>query len=189
MKTTIALFGLAAIALAGCKGEAPAGEGAAAGAADSAEAAGKSPTNWNAADACTIIDKAEMGEVMKAAVTSTQIDLVHESSGSEAATSQCTYKFAEGLDATLMTRWSPINDNSAEAIAAAKSTSQAALKAFSERQVEDVPGLGKSAFFVPGINQLNVFIDDARMIVLSIPSAPEAEGKDRAIALAKKAGA
>lgn len=190
VRKTILLLGMASLALASCKGEAPAADGAAtAEAAKAGKQASGLPGDWNATDACTIIDRAEMGEIMKAEVKSTQLDLVHQPSGTDAATSQCSYKFAEGLDATLMTRWSPIKDNTPEAIAAAKSASQAALKTFSDRKIEDIPGLGKGAFFVPGINQLDVFIDDARMITLSIPSASDSEAKDLAIALAKKAGA
>ena len=76
------------------------------------------------------------------------------------------------------------------AIASTKAATVSALKAFSDKPVEDIAGLGKAAFFVPGIDQLTVFIDDARMITLSLDKVPDgASGKDIALALAKKAGA
>jgi hypothetical protein len=45
--------------------------------------------------------------------------------------------------------------------------------------------MGKSAFFVPGINQLNVFIDERRFVILTISSAPDATAKATAVALAR----
>jgi hypothetical protein len=61
------------------------------------------------------------------------------------------------------------------------------MKAFSDKPIEDIAGLGKSAFFVPGINQLNVFIGDDKFVVITTPG--RAEGRETAIALAKKLGA
>ena len=56
--------------------------------------------------------------------------------------------------------------------------------------LKDIPGLGKAAFPAPTISQLNVFIDDARMIMVTVEKVPDGvQGKDLAVALAKKAGA
>lgn len=181
----IALF-CCALGLAGCgkKGEeSSAASPAAAGAAQ--------PSGWNAADACSILGKAAVAEILKREVASTQLSLVHEADGSAAATSECAYLGADGASvARLMTRWSPIKDNTPDAIAAARSTAAATMKAFSSVPIEDIPGLGKAAFLAPPISQLNVFIDDARMIVVTAEKVPDgASGKDIAIALAKKAGA
>ncbi len=149
-------------------------------------------SGWNAADACSIIDKAAASAILKQEVSSTQLGLVHEASGAEAATSECAYLGADGAAvARLMTRSSPIDDNTPATIAAARAATTASLKAFgSSATVEDVPGLGKSAFVVARLSQLNVFIDNARMIVVSVEKVPDgASGEDIAIALAKKAGA
>lgn len=179
----------AVLALAGCGGnETPTAGGSEAAAAQ--ETGGKSgPSGWNAADACTIIDKADVGTILKTTVTGTSLDLVHQVGQADAATSQCTYKLESGGEATLMTRWSPIDDNNAEAIALARSVSAKSVAAFTSKPIEDVPGVGKAAFLVPGINQFNVFIDDARMIIISPGNVPDAEAKAAVIALAKKAGA
>ena len=186
MKRTIwAAAAAGVLALAGCgeKGAESGGTGAA------SSAAGK--TDWNAADACSILDKAAVGEALKQNAGETLLGLVHEADSVTASTSECTYTGNEGVTvARLMTRWSPINDNTAETIASTKAATVSALKAFSDKPVEDIAGLGKAAFFVPGIDQLTVFIDDARMITLSLDKVPDgASGKDIALALAKKAGA
>lgn len=175
--------GFACLLLAGCGGASD-GEGE----ADTAAAEGGMPANWKATDACSIIDKAEMGEVMKSEVSETSVAFVHEPGAADAGTSECTYIFADGGRASVMTRWSPIADNTDEAIATARSTTAATVAAFTDKPVEDVPGVGKSAFFVPGINQFNVFLDDSRMMIITLGSAPNEEAKDRAIALVAKAG-
>ena len=146
---------------------------------------------WNAADACSILDKAAVATILGREIPSTQLSLVHEAGASDAATSECTYIGADGGSvARLMTRWSPINDNTTESIAMARSSTAATMKAFSSVPLEDVPGLGKAAFLAPNVSQLNVFIDEARMIIVTIEKVPDgAQGKDVAVAMAKKAGA
>jgi hypothetical protein len=185
---------VAAVALTGCQGggTATADDGAA---GDSAAAparqasAGAMPAGWDATDACSIIDKAVMADILKTEVTEAKLDMVHRPDGVTAATSQCSYTLAGGGSAALMTRWSPIADNTAESIAATRSAGAAAVKAFTDRPVEDVPGVGKAAFFVPGINQFNVFLDDSRMVIITLASAPNDKARDMAVALARKAGA
>lgn len=179
--------------LTGCGQKAP--EPAAGSAPDSTpEVAAAAPATtpaWNAADACSILDKAAVAEILGREIASTQLSLVHEAGSTDAATSECAYLGADGASvARLMTRWSPINDNTAESIAMARSSTAAAMKAFSSVPLEDVPGLGKAAFLAPNISQLNVFIDDARMIMVTVEKVPDgASGKDLAVAIAKKAGA
>jgi hypothetical protein len=152
---------------------------------------GAMPSDWNAADACSILDKAAVAKILKTELSDTQLGMVSEPDAVNAATSECRYAEASGSSAaTLMTRWSPLKDNTPESIAATRSALAAALKAMSNKQVEDVPGLGKAAFFVPGIDQLQVFLDDARMIIVTASYVPAgSSGKDIAIALARKAGA
>lgn len=177
---TVALF------LAACGGAGDTGGNTGGGAvADVSKAAAGA---WDATDACTLLDKGALGAALNDAVTETSLALVHQASGAEAATSECTYMLASGSRATLMTRNSPIADNSPEAIAQARKATEASLSGFSDKTVEDVPGLGKAAFFVPGINQLNVFLDDRRMVVLTIGSAPNASARATAVELVRKIG-
>ena len=190
MRTFAVLLVLAG--LTGCNQKAP--DSTAAPAADTkpeaATATKETPSAWNAADACSIVDKAAVAEILGREIASTQLSLVHEADGANAATSECAYLGADGASvARLMTRWSPINDNTTEAIAMARSTTEASMKAFSSVPLEDIPGLGKAAFLAPTISQLNVFIDDARMIMVTVEKVPDgAQGKDLAVAMAKKAG-
>ncbi len=173
--------------LAACGGaDTPAGNQTA---SQSAAAAGGMPSNWKATDACTVLDKAAIGAALGTEVTEATLSLVHEPDGATAGTSECTYMLKDGGRASLMTRWSPIDDNTPAAMKAARDTLATTLKAFTSKPIEDVAGLGAAAFWVPGINQLNVFIGADRFVILTIGSAPADKAKDIAIALARKAGA
>ena len=176
---------LCATSLTGCSGQSADGN------SSTTKAGAAKSIGWNAADACSILDKAVVAAALKREVPSTQLGLVHEADGSAAATSECAYLGADGASvARLMTRWSPINDNTPDAIATARSAAAAAMKPFSSVPIEDISGLGTAAFLAPPINQLNVFIDNARMITVTVEKLPDsASGKDTAVALAKKAGA
>lgn len=142
-------------------------------------------TEWKAIDACALLDKADVGAALKDKVTETSLGGVREASGPDAATSECTYKLASGGRVTFMARWSPIGDNTPEAMAMARSATAESLTALG-KTLEDVPGLGKSAFFVPGINQLNVFAGDDRFMILTIGNVSEETAKATATELVKK---
>jgi len=173
MKGTI--FALASVAaLAACGG--PQGGGKDEG--GEATTATAAASGWDATNACARLDKAALGAALGDTVTETNLGLVHQATAVEAATSECTYRLASGGDATLMTRWSPLADNTPASIAQTRKATAAAVSAFSDKPVEDVPGLGKAAFFVPGINQMNVFLDERRFVILTIGSAPRDRAKD-----------
>lgn len=138
---------------------------------------------WDATDACALLDKAVVGAALEDNVTEASVGLVNQASGPNAATSECTYLLESGGRASLMARSSPIADNTDDAIKLARSATQEAVSAFTDKKVEDIPGIGKAAFFVPGINQLNVFIDDKRFVILTISSAPNERAKAMAVDL------
>ncbi|KQZ65861.1 hypothetical protein ASD67_01860 [Sphingopyxis sp. Root1497] len=171
---------LGTLLLAGCGG------GAKEDATGGGEAKAAAVDGWDASDACALLDKAAVGDALKDKVTETSLGLVNKAEGANAATSECTYRLASGGSATLMTRKSPIADNTPEAIALAKSTTAKTMAAFSDKKIEDVPGLGKGAFFVPGINQLNVFLDDSRFVILTVGSAPNDSARATAVSLVGK---
>ena len=186
MKSFFAFGAAAAVfVLAGCDAT-PAGNNADGSATKSASGDKTMPANFKASDACAILDKAVVAEVLKTKVSEAMLGLAHESTGNEAATSECTYLTDAGR-ASFQARWSPIDDNTADAIKATRSTTEQTMKAFSDKKIEDIPGLGKAAFFVPGINQLNVFIGEDKFAVITTPGG--AAGREQAIALAKKIGA
>lgn len=178
-RTCAVLAGLGLLALAGCGGnDAPTAK-------DEAKAAAATG-GWDATDACALLDKGALGTALNDPVTETSLGLVNAASGANAATSECTYRLQSGRTATLMARRSPIGDNSDAAIAQARSVTAKTVAAFTDKPVEDIAGLGKAAFFVPGINQLNVFLDEERFVILTIGSAPRESAKDIAVALAGK---
>ena len=106
--------------VAGCSGGGEGGRNDKA--ASGSAAAGGAPAGWDATDACSIVTRAEMAEVMKSEVSEATVGLVNEAAGSNAATSECTEVFKDGGRASVMTRWSPINDNTDQAISGARST-------------------------------------------------------------------
>jgi hypothetical protein len=184
-RTALGLAGATAILLlaacGGTSGSSTGNSGAAAATSDTKVATG----GWDATDACALLDKATLGAALKDQVTEASLGLVHQASGGEAATSECTYLLASGGRASLMARNSPIADNTDGSIAAARKATQQSVSAFTDKKVEDVPGLGKAAFFVPGINQLNVFLDERRFVILTISGAPDATAKETAVALVR----
>ena len=142
------------------------------------------PAGWNATDACSIIDKAEMAGVMGAGVSDGVLSMVHEPDQATVGVSECGYTLADGDRVSVLTRWSPVADNTPESIATTRSVMADTLKAAGGPQVEDLSGVGKAAFFVPKINQLDVFLDDARMLVLTLPTSLDAaDAKEKGLAL------
>ena len=187
LMTAVAICG---VGLAGCGEKAAQDTKSEDGAAVSAETGGM-PSDWKATDACSIVDKSVVAAVMKTEIPESRVSLVHKPNGAEAATSTCNYLRGDGASvASLQVRWSPISDNTPETMALTKKTTFETMNAFTEAKVEDVPNLGISAFLVPRFDQLTVFIDKARMIMVTVEKVPDgASGKDIAIELARKAGA
>jgi len=146
----------------------------------------KPPGDWNAVDACSVVAEASISALLGKAVTETSLSLVNESDGTTAAGSQCTYRLADGSQASLMMRWSPIADNSEGAINLARNGLQETLKAMG-KSLETIDGLGKAAFWAGAAGQLNVFIGEDRFVIISM--LPGAAAKDQAVALARKLGA
>ena len=140
-------------------------------------------SGWDATNACALLDNAAVGTALGDKVIEATVGLVNQASGANAATSECTYILESGGRASLMARNSPISDNTDDAIKMARNATQASVAGFTDKKVEDVPGVGKAAFFVPGINQLNVFIDDKRFVILTVSSAPNEGAKALAVDL------
>ena len=193
MKTNLTLaIIVSAFILTGCgesSDEAASGKGNAeqpATAVVAAAATATPPANWNAIDACAAVDKAAMAAIVGQAVNETTLGFVNASDGTTAAGSECKYTLADGSHATLMMRWSPIADNTDGAISAAKKGLEETLKAFG-KTIEVIDGVGKAAFWTDATSSLNVFIGEDKFIIFNAPSG--SEGKNQAIALARKLGA
>lgn len=179
-------IGTAAL-LSGCGGGASSGESSGSSqAAQGSDAA--MPSDWKATDACSIIDKAAIESVLGVKVTDSSLSGVHEATpgAGDAATSECSYVLTEGR-ASVLTRWSPIADNTSEVIDMSRKATNETLKGLGGGTVDDVAGVGKASLWVEKVGQLQSFIGEDRMVLITVPSGPGA--KDKAIALAKKAGA
>lgn len=179
MKKSMILTLGAALALAACGGAQDGGKD---------EKSMAATSGWDATDACKLLDKTVVGTALGDTVAETSLAFVHQPTASEAATSECTYRLEGGGTATLMARRSPIADNTPEVIAQTRKATESAMRAFSDKSVEDIPGLGKAAFFVPGINQMNVFLDSERFVILTLGSVRGDRAKDIATDLVKKVG-
>lgn len=185
-KLSFIAIGTASLLLAGCGGAT--GNGQADGSKKTAGAAGASdtPSGWNAADACTVVDKARMAAAAGKPVSEATLGLVHESSGADAATSECSYLMADGSRGSVMLRWSPIDDNTQGAIDTARNSMKETVAAFGGT-VETVDGVGKGAFWIGKTDTLNVFIGEDRFAIITLPGGPST--KDQAIAIARQLGA
>lgn len=152
----------------------------------SVEASGTAVASWDATDACALLDKAAVGAALNDPVTETSLAFVREASGADAATSECTYRLTSGGAARLMVRNSPIADNTPEAIAVTRKGTEQTIAAFSDEKVEEVPGLGIAAFFVPRVNQMNVYLDSKRFLILTVDTAPAETANTIAVDLARQ---
>jgi len=187
MTRSIALTALATSLLLAACSRGPAEDGNGQDASVTAVDANKTPPkDWNAMDACGVVDKAAMAALVGQQVTETRLGNVHESDGTTSATSECTYVLADGGTATLMLRWSPIADNNEGSINAARSALEQTLKGFGGK-LETVDGLGKAAFWAGMTKSLNVFIAEDKFAIITMP--PSAKAKEQAVALARKLGA
>lgn len=146
----------------------------------------KPPSGWNAADACSVVDKAKMAAATGKSVSEASLALVNESNGTTAATSECNYIFADGSRASVMLRWSPIADNSEGAINQTRNTLQQTVGAFGGT-VETVDGLGRAAFWTAQTGSLNIFIDDRKFAIINVPASDSA--REQATGLARQLGA
>lgn len=185
MSRSIMLAAVAAsLTLAGCGGEAADKSGS--GAIAETKSSSAPPRDWNAADACVVVDKTAMAAILEQTVTETRLGNVSHSDGATAVTSECSYQLADGGSATLILRWSPIGDNSEGSINLTRNGLDQTLKGFGGR-VETVDGLGKAAFWAGMTKSLNVFIGEDKFAIITVP--PSEKSKEQAIALAHRLGA
>lgn len=143
------------------------------------------PTGWDAADACSILDKAVVAEVMGARVTSAELGRVTGGTRQMAAFSECTYHLADGRRFSFFARKSPVLDNTPDALAQAK----LAAALYAEVPPQDVPGVGRAAFWLHDVNQLQFFLGEDRYAYVSLPSDDPIRGRLAAVALARRVGA
>lgn len=138
---------------------------------------------WNAADACALLPREAVAQAVGRPVTDAQLAVISPGGGGMAMVSTCTYDFGADKSLTLLTRLSPNPDNND----AMFRETREGLADNGRNRIEDVPGLGRHAFYVDGLKQLNVFVGDDRMISLTGMAGPDGvDMKAALMALARR---
>lgn len=185
-KTTFIIVAASTMLLTGCGGSSNTQQGNGTGEMASAESPSGPPAGWNSANACAVVDKAKMTAVTGKSVSETSLGLVHVGTGTEATTSECSYVMDDGNHASVMLRWSPINDNSEGAINLARNGAKQTIEAFGGT-IDNVDGLGKAAFWIGKTDTMNIFIGEDKFAVITMPHSPSS--KEQATTLAHQLGA
>lgn len=149
--------------------------------------------SWKATDACALLDKAKVAQVMGQPVAETKLAPVVEDSGNGVSFSNCTYTMADGRMVSFMAR----NSTDAAHTPADIANTKKQLADMSPQQFEDVPGLGRTAYWSTGLKQLNVYLDEHRWLIFTFTFAGTGmmhnqgssdELKAKAVALARAGG-
>lgn len=145
---------------------------------------GPATSDWTAADACALVDRGDLAEAVGVGVTGTRL-IEPQAGGTEsAAMSQCDYTLEGGQTVSLFTRLAPIAENSDASIGRARDG--AAL--LDRAGVETVPGLGRAAFWLPTLRQLQMFAGDDRFVTVTMPIEGDADAaRTQATAIARLA--
>lgn len=120
--------------------------------------------HWNAEDACSLLDKATVGAALGTEIVKTEAGPVTQRTDQTAGFSICYYELADGQRLAFMARQSPGPDNTTEAMQRARTEIVEAIG-----PVDEVTGVGKSAFWVPKLRQLVVFMGEDRYYNLTMP--------------------
>ena len=149
------------------------------------------PADFNVLDACSLLDRRIVAEVMGSPVKlATLGDMVTAPTDATAGFSNCTYTLENGLTPQFFARWSPEPDTADPATVAKEAAEVMSSKA------EAVPGMKEPVFWVEGPGQLHIFPDKQKYLFFtmmfmapnSMKRVHEAEAKGWAIAMAKRAG-
>lgn len=162
MRHVIAVVGL--VGLAACSQPAATqSEQAAAGnsAAPKVVASGQ----WNAEDACALLDKATVGAALGTKIVKVELGPTAKMTDQSAGMSTCFYDLEDGQRLAFLARQSPMADNTPAAMKKARDEVVAMLG-----PVTEVTGVGKSAFWIPSLRQLVVFLGEDRYFNVTMPA-------------------
>ena len=134
-------------------------------------------------DACTILSKVDVAAVIGTFVEHTELAQVAKMTDQTAGFSTCVYTMPANKQVAFMARLSPEDDNTPEAMKSARDQAAELMG-----PAEDVPNLGKYAFWLPKLRQIVVFVDGNRYMNLTLPRGEDdATARTRAIKLVQKA--
>ena len=159
MRHVIASAGL--LGLAACNQPAATGNAQATG-----EASASAPTGaWNAADACALLDKSTVGAALGTKIVKAELGPTAQMTEQSAGISTCFYDLEDGQQVAFLARQSPVADNTPEAMKKARDEVAAMAG-----PVTEVGGVGKSAFWIPSLRQLVVFLGEDRYFNVTMPA-------------------
>lgn len=162
----IGLFGLAACNQAAVPADqANAASGSVA--TTGAVAAGR----WNAEDACGLLDRSTVAAALGTQIVKTEPGTSAKMTDQSAGMSTCYYELADGQRLAFLARQSPVPENTPEIMKKARDEVVAMAG-----PVTEVSGVGKSAFWIPSLRQLVVFLGEDRYYNLTMPE--KLGGKD-----------
>lgn len=175
-------FALLGLTVAGCGGGGGGGN-----------AAGSATAAWNATDACALLGKDKVAQVMGAAVGETKLEPVVTDSGNGMSFSTCNYTLADGRMLAL----SAHHRTDAAFTPAEIESTKKGLSELTPQTYEDVGGMSGTAYWSTPLRQLNIYPDQHRWLIFTMTfagigpmhqKANDADLKAQAIALAKASG-
>lgn len=140
------------------------------------------PRDWNAADACAVVDQ-EGGDVgdPRAGGHRNPAGQCQPKRWRDRGHLECSYQLADGGSATLMLRWSPIGDNSEGSINLTRNGLEQTLKGFGGHP-ETIDGLGKAACWA-GMTRKSLRAVGEVGAIITVPASEAL--KEQAVALAQ----
>lgn len=138
---------------------------------------------WLATAACSVIDRQEVANAVRAWVQTTELSDVSYPTRRRSAASTCLYTLANGSSVALLTREMPrpaFTDAVIERARLGDGTTPA---------WEPILGLGRAALWSADRNTLQLFLDDRRFVALDITDPPpDRDPKAMMIAIARRIG-
>ena len=167
-----------ALALAGCGG----GDGN--GGAD--PLADPTIAKWNAADACALASRGDIGAQLRSPIKNANLFGVETEAGG-AQSSRCTITLEDGRTANV----NAFKSGTGADEASRKSQRDFITSMAGGEKTVDVDGVGEDAFWSPKLRILWAYFDDSRAVEVSIgrKALPDETLKGDAVALARTAGA
>lgn len=122
-------------------------------------------TAWNVEDACALLDTKTVGAALGTKIVKAQLGPTAKMTDQSAGMSTCFYELEDGQQVAFLARQSPMADNTPAAMKKARDEVVAMVG-----PVTEVTGVGKSAFWIPSLRQLVVFLGDDRYFNLTMPA-------------------
>jgi len=136
---------------------------------------------WLATAACSVIDRQEVANAVRAWVQTTELTDVTYPTRRRSAASTCLYTLANGSSVALLTREMP-RPSLTDAV-----IEEARLGDGTAPPWDRISGLGRAALWSGDRNTLQLFLDDRRFVAIDITDPPaDRDPKAMMMAIARK---